>query len=164
MPEGRSIKCSECARRKKPCVNVSWEWLDRERSKREAAIEEDKARLEIANSETRKLMEEIVRRQNAQSELMEKIRRDEATLRRVHNKAKEKTICLLDELEEEEKEERERKRKRGEPAGEVVQSPDYSALLGVSDGTNQIDWFDLDLPPGAELGAGGSEESLVAGS
>lgn len=138
MSGHRSIKCSNCAKRGKSCVNVSWDWLDSERERRAEEIRLDKEKLKVANDEVRKMMAEVVRRQNEASRLLDKIDRSEKTLIRVHDKAKAKTACLIDELDEEEREERDRKRKRGEA---VSPDPvDFSSILGVTDGTNQVDW------------------------
>ena len=155
MSGHRSIKCANCVKRGKSCVNVSWEWLDKEREKRAEEIRLDKEKLKVANEQVVKMMAEVVRRQNEASRLLAKIDRSEKTLNRVHDKAKAKTKCLIDELDEEEQEERERKRKRGEA---VSPEPlDFSSILGVSDGTNRVDWDAWDVP-------GGTGQEAVASS
>lgn len=146
MSGHRSIKCANCANSGKSCVNVSWEWLDKERERRAEEVRLDKEKLKLANEEVRKMMAEVVRRQNEAQKLLDKIDKSERVLSRVHERAKAKTACLIDELDEEEKEERARKRKRGEA---VSPEPlDFSSILGVTDGSNQVDWNAWDVPGG----------------
>ena len=98
----------------------------------------DKQKLSVANAEVLKLIEEVVRRQNNAAKLISRIDRSEKTLRHVYNKAKAKTVCLLNKLNKKESKKRERKRKRSKAV-----SPDpinFSAALGMADGSNEIDW------------------------
>jgi len=73
-------------------VDLSWESLDRTRETTKAQIERD--------------MEELEKIAAAQLRVLARISRQSKTLKRLEAKAKSKTICLLDELEEEEESER----------------------------------------------------------
>jgi hypothetical protein len=136
-------------------VGVSWESLDRTREDKERRIAEDKEKLSLANAEVSKMMAEVVRRQAEQSELLERIKRNELILKQAHERAKAKAVCLLDELEEEGEEERSKKRKRGE-----VVSPepfDFSALFG----SEPVDWSAVDLPDGNPIVSGEPSSSVT---
>jgi hypothetical protein len=143
MPSSRSSKCASCAKLGKSCVEVSWASLDEIREAKKAQIAEDKEKLSRANAEVMKMMAEVVRRQEEQSELLVRIERNEKTLLLAHERAKAKTVCLLDELDDEDKEERSRKRKRGELVS--PEPTDFSSFF-VPDGSGSVDWARLDLP------------------
>ncbi|XPS78854.1 hypothetical protein M3J09_010857 [Ascochyta lentis] len=41
MPSSNRLKCAECVRVRRPCVNLSWESLDKTRAEYEKKVEED---------------------------------------------------------------------------------------------------------------------------
>jgi len=78
------FKCTECTHQGHSCVGVTWESLDRVRDKLESEIlqaEEGQARL----------LEE-------QSRLFAKLAHLRKTLRQTQDRAKQKTLCLLKEM------------------------------------------------------------------
>jgi len=77
MPGG--LKCSECTRKARPCVNMSWESLDRTRDEYSKKVEEDEA-----------LLAEVVLR----------LMRNKKILKQAEERAKKKTICLANEMRE----------------------------------------------------------------
>jgi hypothetical protein len=78
--EGSSIlKCSECVRRGKPCVNMSWASLDKSREDIQRKIDADEVLL---------------------AEVMGRLLRNKKLLRSVNEKAQKKTECLAAGLEE----------------------------------------------------------------
>jgi hypothetical protein len=77
MPGG--LKCSECTRIGRPCVNMSWESLDRTRDEYSKKVEADEA-----------LLAEVVLR----------LMRNKKILKQAEERAKKKTICLSNEMRE----------------------------------------------------------------
>jgi len=71
-------KCSECVRRGKSCVNLSWESLDSTREEYRKKVEEDEKLL---------------------SEVLARLLRNKKILREAEERAKKKTLCLLSEME-----------------------------------------------------------------
>lgn len=144
-----SLKCSTCTRRGKPCVSVSWDVLDRTREQKAAEIEDAEAKLRIANAEVRKMMAEVVRRQEEAAKLLESIDRNRKVLNQAHKRSEAKTICLLEELEAEEEEERQRKRKRSSSDDNVPEAAhflNFGDLVSLPDGAPPIDWDVWDGP------------------
>lgn len=72
------MKCAECVRLGRPCVNLSWESLDQTRSK---------------------LRKELDEHEDELSELMAKILRKKKILRQADERAKQKTLHLMEEME-----------------------------------------------------------------
>jgi hypothetical protein len=158
MPSGRSSKCASCARLGKPCVEVSWSSLDETREQKKKQIVADKEKLLVANAEVMKMMAEVVRRQQEQSELLARIERNEKILVLAHERAQAKAICLIEELEEEEKEEREKKRKRGEAVS--PEPSDFSAFF-QPDGSGSVDWGALGFSDEIPIATGESSSSAT---
>lgn len=73
------LKCSECVRIGRPCVNLSWESLDRTRSTLEKEIEADEEEL---------------------SRVMARLLRKKKLLKQANERAQRKAICLANEMEE----------------------------------------------------------------
>ena len=103
MSSSRSLKCASCAKKGIKCVDVSWDSLDRTRQESRSQMEKDLDEME-------KLMAQ-------QQALAARIARTRRVLKLADERAKAKTICLLDELEEEE--ELERVRNGGMSDGEI---------------------------------------------
>lgn len=165
MESSSTDKCSKCFKQGKECVSISWPVLDKMRNDLKKAVSDDEAKLAQVNEEVRKMMEEVVRRQEEMSATLKRIERNRNTLLRAQNRAKAKTECLATELENEEKEEREKKRKRGSAEAEVgspsfVGAPDFSDAVGWPDGSNPIDWDTWDSL-GAPLGPMSSDEAVA---
>jgi hypothetical protein len=116
-------------------VDVSWESLDKTRETTKAQIDKDLEELE---------------------KLTARLSRNRKVLAMAEKRAKAKTICLLDELEEEDA--KERSADAGLTLGELAEAPfDYSSFLGVTDGSDQVDWGAFDVP-------GGTAEEVVGSS
>jgi len=79
MPSSNRLKCSECVRQGRPCVNLSWESLDRTREEYKRKIEEDETRL---------------------AELLARLLRNKKILRQAEERARKKAECLASEMEE----------------------------------------------------------------
>lgn len=78
--EGKArLKCSECVRIGRPCVNMSWSSLDRTREKLQQEIDEDEEEL---------------------SRVMARLLRKKKLLRQADERAKKKALCLANEMEE----------------------------------------------------------------
>jgi hypothetical protein len=146
------LKCSNCTRRGKPCVSVSWDVLDRTSEKKAAEIEDAEQRLRTVNAEVRKMMAEVVRRQEEAAKIMESIERNRKVLKQAHQRAEAKTICMLEELQAEEEEERAKKRKRSSSDDNVPERAhfegafDFDSLVSLPDGAPPIDWSTLGDP------------------
>jgi hypothetical protein len=82
--ESKSVKCSTCARLGRKCINTSWASLDRTYQKKKEALDKDLVELVILSA---------------------RIVRNQKILKLAEERAKQKTICLMDELEAEEEEE-----------------------------------------------------------
>lgn len=80
MPDnGTRLKCSECVRSGKPCVNMSWVSLDKTREEYTKKVEEDE-----------KLLAEVICR----------LLRNKKILAQANERAKKKMLCLASEMEE----------------------------------------------------------------
>ena len=77
MPESR-LKCSECTRLGKACVNMSWASLDKTREEFEKKVEEDE-----------KLLAEVIGR----------LLRNKKILQQAKERARHKALCLASEME-----------------------------------------------------------------
>lgn len=75
MPSS-SLKCSECVRRGKPCVNLSWASLDRTRDEYEKKVAESEKQL---------------------SEVIARLLREKKILAQANERAKAKLLCDTDE-------------------------------------------------------------------
>jgi hypothetical protein len=128
MPSRPDLKCARCTQLGKSCVKVSWDSLDRIRDQKAAEIADAKEKLRIANAEAMKMMEEVVRRQAEAAKLLESINRNEKVLNQAHERAKAKTICMLEEIQEEEEAGRSNKRKR---SSSDDSAPGVQRSLGV---------------------------------
>jgi len=92
MSFSRSLKCASCAKKGIKCVDASWDSLDRTRETTRSDIEKD--------------MDELEQLMERQREVAARIARKRKVLKLAEERAKAKTICLLDELETEEEVER----------------------------------------------------------
>ena len=99
-------KCVLCTRRGRPCVGVSWDSLDKAHNKLKSDIlkvESEQSRLSIEQSEAAtRAAAEWSRIAAEQSHVAAKLDRLRKTLRQTHGRAKEKTLCLLQELSDDE--------------------------------------------------------------
>jgi hypothetical protein len=75
----KRLKCSECVRIGRPCVNMSWESIDRVREEYQAKVDADE-----------KLLAEVISR----------LLRNKKILAQAKERAFKKTECLANELEE----------------------------------------------------------------
>ena len=73
------LNCSECVRRGRPCVNLTWESLDRTRAEYEKKVEEDEALL---------------------ATVIQRLIRNKAILAQAKDRAAKKTECLINQVEE----------------------------------------------------------------
>lgn len=78
MDSSKRLKCAECVRQGKACVNLSWESLDRTRTRLRKEIDDDE--------------EELAR-------VMARLMRNKKILRQADDRAKRKAECLASELE-----------------------------------------------------------------
>ena len=78
---------------------------------------------------------------------MSRISRNRTILELAKKRAREKTICLVQELEEEEEVERQ---KNGSFTNDELAEASFNfpRFLGVTDGSNVVDWSALDVPGG----------------
>jgi len=138
MPSSRSLKCANCAKRGIKCVDTSWKSLDETRQITKEKIEKD--------------VEDLVEAQAQLAKVIARLSRNRKILSLAESRAKEKTICLLDELEEEEEEER--RKNGGLSDGEIaVANADLSSLMGVT-GPGLEAWGDLGFPDGSPIASG----------
>lgn len=72
------LKCAECVRKGRPCVNLSWASLDRTR-------EEYKKKVDKSEEELVKVIARLLR--------------EKKILRQAEEKAKQKALCLFDEMD-----------------------------------------------------------------
>ncbi|KAF2628939.1 hypothetical protein BU25DRAFT_420378 [Macroventuria anomochaeta] len=78
MPdESRRLKCAECTRAGKPCVNMSWASLDRTREEYEKKVQEDEALL---------------------ATVISRLLRNKKILKQANECAKAKAMCLASEM------------------------------------------------------------------
>ena len=78
MSNSSRLKCSECVRQGKPCVNLSWSALDRTREEYQKKVDND---------------EELL------ATVMARLMRNKKILRQAEERAKRKAECLADEME-----------------------------------------------------------------
>jgi hypothetical protein len=76
MPESR-LKCSECTRLGRACVNLSWTSLDKTREEYQKKVDED---------------------EKALAEIMARLIRNKKILRQAEERARKKLLCLASEL------------------------------------------------------------------
>jgi hypothetical protein len=79
MPNS-TLKCAECTRLGKPCVNMSWPSLDKTREEYRAKVDADEKLL---------------------AEVMVRLLRNKKILAQAEERARKKTLCLASELEQE---------------------------------------------------------------
>lgn len=79
MP-GSGLKCAECVRMGRPCVNMSWSSLDKTREEYEKKVEEDEKEL---------------------AAVIARLLRDKRILAQAKERARKKTVCLAAEMEAE---------------------------------------------------------------
>jgi hypothetical protein len=72
------LKCAECVRQKKPCVNLSWTSLDRTREEYQKKVDEDEKLL---------------------AQVMTRLLRNKQILKQANERARRKTQCLLAEID-----------------------------------------------------------------
>lgn len=126
MDRSKGVRCASCAAKGIKCVNVSWGSLDRTREEKKKAI----------NDDLQKLVEITAR--------LERNRRD---LELAEKRAKAKTICLLDELEEED--EAQRMRNGGLSDGELEElSRDFVAYNNATENLGDGVWSAWDVSRG----------------
>ena len=77
MPNSR-LKCAECTRKGKPCVNMSWESLDKTREEYKAKVDADEKLL---------------------AEVMLRLLRNKKILEQANERARNKAMCLASEME-----------------------------------------------------------------
>jgi hypothetical protein len=75
----RRLKCSECVRLQRPCVNMSWSSLDKTREEYAKKVEEDEVLL---------------------AEVLARLMRNKKILKQAEERAKRKAECLANELVE----------------------------------------------------------------
>jgi hypothetical protein len=78
MENASRLRCSECVRLGRPCVNLSWESLDRTREEYQRKVDEDEAEL---------------------ARVLTRLMRNKKILRQAENRAQRKTLCLTNEME-----------------------------------------------------------------
>lgn len=78
MENASRLRCSECVRLGRPCVNLSWESLDRTREEYQRKIDEDEEEL---------------------AKLLTRLMRNKKILRQAENRAQKKAQCLTNEME-----------------------------------------------------------------
>ena len=80
VESSKRLKCAECVRQAKPCVNLSWGSLDATRKKLRREIDEDEEEL---------------------AKVMARLMRKKRILRQADERARKKLECLASELEDE---------------------------------------------------------------
>ena len=116
-------KCAECTRRGKPCVGVSWDSLDRVRAKLESDIQN-------AESEQNRLLSE-------QTRVASKLNRLRKELHLAKDRARLKTLCLVQELSDDE---------------EAVENPPTETLSQLFDSMPEL-WQSDPLSPSQSVEA-----------
>jgi hypothetical protein len=80
MPGGPSrLKCAECTKAGKPCVNMSWSSLDKTREEYEKKVEEDESLL---------------------ATVIARLIRNKKILKQANDRARQKALCLANEMTE----------------------------------------------------------------
>jgi hypothetical protein len=77
MPNS-NLKCAECTKKGRPCVNMSWESLDKTRDDYQARVDADEKLL---------------------AEVMGRLLRNKAILKQAEDRARRKALCLASEME-----------------------------------------------------------------
>lgn len=78
METSKRLRCFECVRLGRPCVNLSWESLDRTREEYQRKVDEDEAEL---------------------ATIISRLMRNKKILRQAENRAQKKAECLTNEME-----------------------------------------------------------------
>jgi len=78
MANASRLRCSECVRLGRPCVNLSWESLDRTREEYQRKVDEDEAELAV---------------------ILSRLMRNKKILRQAEHRAAKKALCLSNEME-----------------------------------------------------------------
>jgi hypothetical protein len=78
MANSSRLKCAECVKQNKPCVNLSWESLDKTREEYRKKVEEDEEEL---------------------SRVMARLLRHKKILQQAEERAKKKAECLFAEMD-----------------------------------------------------------------
>ena len=78
MANASRLRCSECVKLGRPCVNLSWESLDRTREEYQRKVDEDEAEL---------------------AKILTRLMRNKKILRQTENRAAKKALCLTNEME-----------------------------------------------------------------
>jgi hypothetical protein len=142
MAGSRSTKCASCARKGIKCVDMSWENLDKTREETKAEIDKD--------------MEELEKIAAAQQRVLARLNRRRKVLKLAEERAKIRTICLLDELER--GEEIERVKNGGLSDGELKElANDFVAYNNASEAGAV--WSAWDVPGGTIAEPPGSREN-----
>jgi hypothetical protein len=80
MPEGSNrLKCSECTKAGKPCVNMSWSSLDKTREEYEKKVEADETLLAV---------------------VVTRLMRNKKILKQANDRARQKALCMANEMVE----------------------------------------------------------------
>ncbi|KIV99027.1 uncharacterized protein PV09_09253 [Verruconis gallopava] len=122
MSSSKGTRCASCTRKGISCVGQSWESLDKTREKTKSAINEDLKRLEKVSAEL--------------AEIQSRLSRNRVLLEFAEKRAKEKAICLMEELEQEEEEER--ARNGGLTDGELRELADNLAVSTQAVGNQEV--------------------------
>lgn len=78
MENASRLRCFECVKLGRPCVNLSWESLDRTREEYQRKVDEDEAEL---------------------AKILSRLMRNKKILRQAENRAAKKALCLTNEME-----------------------------------------------------------------
>jgi hypothetical protein len=78
MANASRLRCSECVRLGRPCVNLSWDSLDRTREEYQRKVDEDEAELSV---------------------ILARLMRNKKILRQAEHRAERKALCLSNEME-----------------------------------------------------------------
>jgi len=127
-------RCANCTNRGRKCVDVSWESLDRVRTKEKAALEKDFAEWE----DVREKLDLVQKKLN---EVMNRISMRRKIVAQADTRAKAKTICLMEELEAEEEIERAKN-------GGLSELEMATAMSELALGVGPEDWVPLDSADG----------------
>ncbi|MCJ1334717.1 hypothetical protein MMC10_011429 [Thelotrema lepadinum] len=86
----KSVKCEECARSGRKCVDVSWRSVD-------SAFDQTSEQLRLEEEKGERLLEQVVVSQA-------KRRRLRRTLERIRSRAEQKMVCISEEIDKEDAE------------------------------------------------------------
>jgi len=154
MDPSKGVHCAECVRKGVPCVNFSWESLDRTRSTSKAAIVRVEQEILAQQEETARRFKEAEAAMRKQTALLARLARHRKVLELAEARANEKAVCLAKELEEEEEEERRQR------TGEGPSTERESSLSEIVPTVEEIDWSLFDLGAPGDLG-GTPQEPLA---